>query len=83
MTNVQLREELMKTMKKRRIEVELNQTELAKATSSSQKQISCYEHNIQVPTVGKFIAMCEALGLEVVLRTIEDKKEIFGSGVSN
>lgn len=83
MTNEQIKKKLMETMKQRRIDENLNQTELAKATSSSQKQISCYEHSIQMPTIGKFIALCEALELEMVLRTKKENEELFSSGAVN
>ncbi|MBN2795810.1 MAG: helix-turn-helix transcriptional regulator [Clostridia bacterium] len=75
-TVVSGKKSLMELLRCRRKELGLTQIELASKTQSSQKQISCYESNVQVPTVGKFLSVCEALDLEVVLKRKEEEKII-------
>jgi DNA-binding XRE family transcriptional regulator len=73
LTAVTEKKYLMALLKSRRKEIGLTQTELANITKSSQKQISCYEANIQVPTVGKFLEVCKALELEIIVKRKEQQ----------
>lgn len=63
---------LMQLLAMRRKELKLNQSKLAHAAQSSQKQISCYEKNLQVPSIIKFFEICDVLELNITITRRED-----------
>lgn len=71
---VEQKESLMKFIKGRRIEMCMTQIELAESTKSSQKQISCYEKNLQVPSILRLISICKALDLEIIINKKENQE---------
>lgn len=74
---------LMHLLARRRKDLRLNQSKLAEAASSSQKQISCYEKNIQVPSILKFLEICDVLELNVVITKRENKEPLIDIGRSS
>lgn len=64
---------MMRLLAMRRKELKLNQSHLARAAKSSQKQISCYEKNIQIPSIVKFLEICDVLELNITITRREDQ----------
>jgi len=70
---------LMQSLVNRRCELRFNQTILAKKANTSQKQISHYEQNIQNPSIEKIIELCQALDLELSIKTKDEQRVVFHS----
>lgn len=68
---------LMYSLRSRRKQLKMTQTDLAGMSGSSQKQISCYERQEQIPSVMKLLSLAKALKLEIVIRKKENKEVLY------
>jgi len=54
----------------------LSQTDMAKEIHTTQQQISKYEKSSVSPTIERLYEMCKVLGLEIIIKDKEQKKEL-------
>lgn len=66
-----IKRELAKALRERRIELAMDQKELAKYLHTTQQQLSKYEVGENSPTMDRFYEMCKYLDVDIVLK---DKK---------
>ena len=60
--------ELARAVKRRRLEMNMDQKELAKKLHTTQQQLSRYEVGENSPTADRLYDLCKVLGLELVIR---------------
>ena len=67
--------ELARTMKQRRIDMDLDQKDLAMKLHTTQQQLSKYEVGENSPTAERLYDICQALNLELIVRDKEKGQE--------
>lgn len=73
------RVELARIIKQRRIELNMDQKELAKKLQTSQQQLSKYEVAENSPTVDRLYELCLMLELEMVVRDPQSGHELLST----
>ena len=68
--------ELARTMKQRRIDMDLDQKDLAMKLHTTQQQLSKYEVGENSPTAERLYDICQALNLELIVRDKEKGQEL-------
>ena len=63
-------------MKPRRIELDMDQKDLAKKLNTTQQQLSRYEVGENSPTLERVFDLCKALKLELIVREKDHGKEL-------
>lgn len=63
-------------VKQRRVEMKMDQKELAKKLHTSQQQLSRYEVGENGPTIERLYDLCVTLGLELIIRDKENGREL-------
>ncbi len=68
--------DLAHAVKQRRIEMHMDQKDLAKRLRTTQQQLSRYEVGENSPTVDRFYEICDSLNLELIIRDKDNGKEL-------
>ena len=68
--------ELARTMKQRRIDLDMDQKDLAMKLHTTQQQLSKYEIGENSPTAERLYDICQALNLELIVRDKEKGHEL-------
>ncbi len=68
--------ELACAIKQRRIDMHMDQRELAKKLGTTQQQLSRYEVGENSPTIERFYDICTMLNLEMTIRDRENGREL-------
>jgi ribosome-binding protein aMBF1 (putative translation factor) len=71
MARARFKAELARTMKQRRIDLDLDQKDLALKLHTTQQQLSKYEVGENSPTADRLYDICQALNLELIVRDKE------------
>lgn len=77
------KKDITQAIRKRRVDLKMDQKELAAKLHTSQQQLSRYEVGENSPTIERLYDLCEMLDLELVLRDKDDGHEIVNTGGSN
>ena len=68
--------ELARAVKQRRLDMHMDQKELAKKLHTTQQQLSRYEVGENSPTIERFYDICAMLDLEMIIRDKENGQEL-------
>ena len=71
--------EFAHAVKQRRIEMQMDQKELARKLHTSQQQLSRYEVGENGPTIERLYDLCVTLGLEMIIRDKENGRELINT----
>lgn len=73
MARAQFRADMSRLLRKRRMDLNLDQKSLAKILNTTQQQLSKYEVGENSPTLERLYDLCMALNLELIVRDKDEK----------
>lgn len=72
----EFKSKMASAVKRRRIDLHMDQSELARRIKTSQQQLSRYEIGMNSPTIERVYDLCKALDLEFILREKDKGTEL-------